>query len=141
MKSKLRTGLALCGLMVTLVVSAGAQSPSKAKIPFDFNVGDMTLKAGEYTIKSATASVPPMLVIVDADSRPQAIVNCIRIEAVENNGHRRLLFTRYGDHYFLSQIWLSETEAGASVRKGRLERELAMESSQKAQQVTLALVK
>jgi hypothetical protein len=145
MKSMFRTGLAVCGLVVTLIVSAGAQSPSKAKIPFDFIVGDKTLKAGEYVIKVAgSGSMPELLAFHDANGKPQVVVNGIRMEAVENNGRSRLLFTKYGDRYFLSQIWLvwhSGTESGTGVRQGRLEREVAMDTKHKAQRVSVALAK
>jgi hypothetical protein len=142
MKSMFRTGLAVCGLVVTLIVAAGAQSPSKAKIPFDFTVGDKTLKAGEYVIKVAgSGSMPELLAFHDANGKPQVVVNGIRMEAVENNGQSRLLFTKYGDRYFLAQIWLSETESGAGVRQGRLEREVATDTKHKAQRVSVALAK
>jgi hypothetical protein len=142
MKNKLRAGLVLLGLVVMLFVPAVAQRPSRAKIPFDFTIGKKTLKAGEYVIKAAgSGSVPELLVFQDAHGTPRAVVNGVRVEAVENNGKCRLLFTKYGNQYFLSQIWLSETESGAMVRKGPLERELAKEAGSKSQEVAVLLAK
>src|SRR5262249_25474545 len=132
-RDRLHKALAMCALLLALIVPATAQSVSKATIPFDFRVGNVTLSAGEYTIERVSPEHVELLALRDSNGQHRAIINGIRLEPVENNGHARLLFTRYNDRYFLSQIWPSDSEAGASVPKTRLERELAGNRTHRAQ--------
>jgi hypothetical protein len=142
MTSNFRSRLMLAGLVVMLAASAGAQTSAKAKIPFDFQIGDRILKAGDYTIDGdGLANAPNILVFRNARGTAKGIVNGVRIDPADNNGHgSRLTFTKYGDHYFLSQIWLND-ESGCSAPKGKHERELAMRSDFGKQEVVLAMAR
>jgi hypothetical protein len=124
MKHKLQIAVMLGAFVMLLIPSAFAQNGAKATIPFDFTVGNKTVSAGDYTIARVSSEHPQLLVLRDSDGEAQAIISGIVIEAIENNGHARLLFNKYEDRYFLSQVWLSDTESGTSVPKTRLEREL-----------------
>jgi hypothetical protein len=124
MKHKLQIAVMLGVFVMLLMPAAFAQNAAKATIPFDFTVGNKTVSAGEYTIVRVSSEHPQVLVLRDSNGEAQAIISGIVIEAVENTGHARLLFNKYDDRYFLSQVWLSDTESGTSVPKTRLEREL-----------------
>jgi hypothetical protein len=144
MKNALRTGLAICGLVVTLMISAGAQSVAKANIPFGFTMGDKTMEPGEYMISiSDSGSVPEILVLRDANGRGLALWSGNRIEPAERNGKSVLVFNKYGDEYFLSEIRLSAgltTNVHKCRRERELKRELAMHR-RTSQEVTVALAK
>ena len=48
--------------------------------------------------------------------------------ASEVQGESRLVFNRYGDQYFLSQVWMAGSDTGRDLFQSRNERNLAKES-------------
>jgi hypothetical protein len=119
------------GLLFTLAFSAMAQSSSKAAIPFDFQIGDSVLKAGVYTITAPISVNPELLMFRDSAGKSQSVHNGTRMEAADN-GPAHLQFTKYGDRYFLSQVWIHVNETGTEVQKGKAERALATDYAQHA---------
>jgi hypothetical protein len=92
---------------------------------------------------SGSGSVPEVLVLRDANGRGLALWSVNRIEPAETSGKSRLVFTKYGDQYFLSEIRLG-TGSVTSVQKCRREHELQREAamhSRTSQEVTVALAK
>jgi len=120
----LHTALETFALVLTLAVAAAAQSAAKTNVPFDFKVGDVTLKSGEYTIERVSDHQPELLALRDAAGDRKVVVNGIRLEYAGGDKGPRLVFTKSGDLYFLSQIWTSGYASGAEVRKGSLEKEM-----------------
>ncbi len=106
------------GLMASV---AHAQS-LKAEIPFEFVVGDKRMPVGEYTVKPFT---PQAVMIQSKDCNSSAIVLSSAVQAKKFQESGKLVFNRYGDQYFLSQIWTPGTFNGRLVPKSRLEREIA----------------
>jgi hypothetical protein len=120
--------LVFLGLVLAVgMPNARAQSstPLIAKIPFDFNAGEKTYPAGEYRI----ASGPSQFVIHIRSTGGQhgGFVMTMPVGANVNRpaGEGRLLFHRYGDKYFLSEVWGSGETTGRELRKTREEVELA----------------
>lgn len=107
MKIQLKN-IAISGLFVMLAIaSAQAQTPSRAEvnIPFDFSAGTAKLKAGVYTVKRSTGTT---LVIRSLDGKTKALLNApLTVGSRDAEPGQRLVFNKYGDQYFLSQIWLS----------------------------------
>ena len=116
------------GVLMMLAVSpARAQYPDvmTAKIPFSFFVGNKTFPAGEYSVtrlnpESATAA----LAIRSADGKMSKVVLTIPVQARAQRESARLVFTRYEDQYFLSQLWTPADQMGLELRKSRSERTL-----------------
>jgi hypothetical protein len=107
-------------LLVTLVASAQGQSLAykvRANIPFDFAVGEKKLPAGEYSIGRAQRSDDIAISITDAGGHTKAVT-------LDPKGKSSLVFHRYGDQYFLFQVW----PAGGSVG-----REFPVSASERAQ--------
>jgi hypothetical protein len=91
--------------MVTAVASANGQTQkSKANIPFAFVVGDKNLPAGDYTLGAITAS-GDVLRIRGVES--QESVMRLTKGANGKANHAKLVFHRYGERYFLAQVWTS----------------------------------
>jgi hypothetical protein len=107
MKKMISRTIAIIGLLFALaVVGVQAQTPSRAEasVPFDFTAGRATLKAGSYSIKRLGNS----LSIRTIDGKKTVLVNApLAIGSRDQNGGARLVFNRYGDLYFLSQVWLT----------------------------------
>jgi len=109
-------------LMVALV-SAHAQSSTSvvADIPFEFTVGGKSLKASEYSVKALTAS-GDALVISSKDSKDRAIRLTNPIEARIAPKQAKLVFHRYGQRYFLSEVWTPGERTGRKLQKSSEER-------------------
>lgn len=95
-------GLAVAGVQ--------AQAPSKVEvnIPFEFSAGTKTLQPGVYSIKRLSGNY---LTLRRVDGKSSVILNApLNLTSVDDKGER-LVFKKYGDEYFLSQIWLT-TDTG-----------------------------
>ena len=122
-------------VVVTLAaaaVPANAQSPNsvKANIPFEFIVADKTLPAGAYAVTAADAA-RDALMIQSADGKNSALRMSGPTEQ-KNKRRAQMVFHRYGQNYFLAQVWNGESsgrELAKSKQERAVERELASISS------------
>ncbi|HLO00175.1 MAG TPA: hypothetical protein VK208_17075 [Pyrinomonadaceae bacterium] len=108
MKIQILRTTAILGLFFMLAIaSVNAQTPSRIEvnIPFDFSAGKATLKAGAYTIKRTAADV---LIIHRVDGKAKALINApLTAGSRGTRAGEGLVFNKYGDQYFLSQVWLT----------------------------------
>ena len=108
MKKTVTTIIAAVGLFLTMAVaSVSAQTPTGAEvnIPFDFSAGKASLKAGTYVIIRKSDS---MLQIRHANEKKTILVNApLTIGSRDYSAGERLVFNRYGDEYFLTQVWFT----------------------------------
>ena len=113
--------------MATVVVSARAQanSPLLANIPFQFVVEDKSLPAGEYRIERMLSGNPKVLLIRSTDGRAHRTVMTMEVLANDWQAESKLIFNRYGNKYFLSQIWTAGSKSGRELPKSQRETELA----------------
>lgn len=96
----------------------------RANIPFDFNVSEKKLPAGEYTIGRATNQSDDLIVSVNnREGRSQAIRLSNAVVRPRPRGKALLVFHRYGDQYFLFQIWPAGATTGRELRKSKSERQ------------------
>jgi hypothetical protein len=77
---------------------------ARATVPFGFNVGDTWVPPGTYTITSDSGS-PNNIYIRSKDSKV-ALVTLAQPDSRRLNG-ANLVFTKYGDQYFLHEILCS----------------------------------
>ena len=98
------------------VANVQAQAPSKVEvnIPFEFSAGKETLKAGVYTIKRMSGN---LVTLRNVDDDSAVILNApVNLSSTNADAGERLVFNKYGDEYFLAQIWLS-ADSGRQVLK------------------------
>ncbi len=104
------------------VVAAQAQSNAmlKGTVPFAFTIGDQNLPAGTYTVNSMGSELQSWY---DQNGKGLCIVHTVPMGKEADLSTYKLVFHRYGDRYFLSEIW----NAGKSheVRISDQEKELA----------------
>ena len=105
----------------------------KVNVPFDFVVNGATLPSGEYTVQGL--SLGNAISIRKADQTAKALALGIRCESRETSEKSKLVFHRYGNRYFLAQIWMAGDNTGHALPKGRLENEMAQNRS--AEEVVL----
>ena len=104
---------ALTALVVALVINvAFAQSHSKAKadVPFAFAVEQNSMAAGHYSIIELSERT---LEIRNDDTNTAVAVIAQREESIKAQ-NPRLVFHKYGDRYFLAEVWSASGSAGGS---------------------------
>ena len=123
MKKQLFSLLAMSSLSVLLAAPLFAQSVEGfgVKIPFEFMIGNRTLPAGEYVVKPAGRA----LQIRGRNGQASAIALTNQAEGRRTGTDAQMVFHRYGDTYFLSQVWMPENRTGHRLLPSKLERELA----------------
>lgn len=98
---------------------AQSSTPMKVNVPFNFVAGAKTLPAGEYQVQT---DGPSVVWIRSADLKTTLNLVPNSAENAQMNGVAALKFNRYGDRYFLSQIWMGSNR-GKELPKTRAERE------------------
>jgi hypothetical protein len=133
MKRVVERVLASVGLLVVMIIAASASANAQsleyrltANIPFDFSVVDKKLPAGEYWISRAKLSNGDLIMqITSTDGHTNVnrlTIPTVRVEAMSKGS---LVFHRYGDDYFLSEVWPAGGLTGRKLPKSHAERELA----------------
>ncbi len=149
MKKELLKGFSMVTLVIVIafaaaVVSASAQSNKLviADIPFDFVVADEAMPAGEYRVRTASAQGDGLL-IQSADAKHSAIRLTNSVESKKTNA--RLVFRRYGERYFLAEVWNGADSTGRQLTRSKQERAIqrelaAIQSKSELAQSTYAIV-
>jgi len=120
--------LVMAGMMALTAVSytrvAQAQEQVVFNIPFEFVAGNSMLPAGEYTVQ--VLGPTHVLQLVDRkDSAASAFLGTNAAVATEIQSESKLIFQRYGDRYFLSQVWTAGNSRGRQLVKSAREKEMA----------------
>ena len=130
--------ISLLGAMVLVTTVASAQAQSfgyriRANIPFDFSIGDKKLPSGTYSIGRARQnSDDTILSILDGDGRSKAIPSSHSAQTWRVKDKGTLVFHRYGDQYFLYQVWRAGETTGREFAISRDERDIRRNLSQSA---------
>ncbi len=133
-KQAFRTITMLSLLLVLAAFSVNAQQLSEnsiaVNIPFDFAVGETKLPAGKYTLRRIiSTSSADQLLIQNAEARVDMRTGITRPNRTsEVQKQSKLLFNRYGNQYFLSQVWMAGSDTGRDLFQSRNDRNLANES-------------
>jgi hypothetical protein len=96
----------------------------QVNIPFAFQVGNRTLPAGEYRIQQLAADMRGIQLIRQSDGTNAMAVSTLAVEQGDKTAPPRLIFYRYGNEFFLTEIWADGTH-GQRLYKSRREKELA----------------
>ena len=99
--------IAILGIFFGLAVASQAQAPSRVEvnIPFEFSAGTTTLKPGVYTIARMSGN---LVALRNVENKSSAILNApVNLSSTDVEATERLVFNKYGDQYFLAQIWLT----------------------------------
>jgi hypothetical protein len=122
----------LCAAVAT--ANAQLSIPIRAKIPFDFNVGDKKLPAGEYTFSRLSGfSDSRTISVTSADARTRVFQSTFEASLLTAKNESTLIFHRYGDQYFLEQIFLGGEQEGTQVPESRSERNIRRQLAQSQQ--------
>jgi hypothetical protein len=123
------TALLLTLALATAVTTANGQGQPrlKANVPFEFIVGDKTLPAGEYAVSAL--GVGKEVLTIQGTQRKHDAVRLTDVTRPRLNKSAALIFHRYGNTYFLSQVWVRGDSPGWQLLKSRQERAIERELS------------
>jgi hypothetical protein len=119
------TMLSLVLMLTSVSVAAQSERSRITNIPFSFIVGGKTLPAGEYTVGPNRRDYDKVWLVQSRDGHASALFATMSVRASETQEKTKLVFRKYGDQYFLSQIWTAGGNSGRELLMPRLERELA----------------
>jgi hypothetical protein len=113
-----------CLCLAVSLTSAFAQSSQllTVDLPFAFEVNNQQFPAGHYKV-SVEAGHPAVL-LQDVKSKQAMYTISSPIRSEKTREVASLVFTRYNDRYFLSQIWMTGTDSGRELAPSRTERDL-----------------
>jgi hypothetical protein len=111
----------LLSLSAIYVHAQGKTLIRKVQIPFDFSVRDTTFPAGVYSVTRVNQE-KIMLRLSNEDSGEAVHIVTIPVQAKKSPKTAKLIFRRYGDTYFLSQVWESDEIQGHQLLKSHTER-------------------
>ena len=124
----------LAAAVLTIPLSAQAL---KFEVPFEFTVGKTAAPSGKYIINNVAGSPMVEMMGVDRGSRFFSRFVVTHGDGPNSVLQPTLVFNRYDDQYFLSQIWTRGSKSEMPV--SRVERELRKRSATAAQLVVLAM--
>jgi hypothetical protein len=107
----------------------------KTDVPFEFRVGGQSLPAGEYTVVTKS---PTMVVIRSKDGQRSAVSMTNVVQANQISVDGKLVFNRYGEFYFLSQVWTPGEEVGRKLIRSSTEQEVAAGTARTEKTILIA---
>jgi hypothetical protein len=121
---------------VTIGSISAQERAVKANVPFDFTVGNKLVPAGTYTISSES----PNVVLIRNDGRHVAIFSSAYTDGKQSNTGK-LVFHKYGDQYFLSEVLCSSVDLNLEIPTSKAEKRARVQeaSIHNASQVYVAL--
>jgi len=129
--------IATGSLLTLMAVAAQAQLPGtaiRASIPFDFIVRGKTLPAGKYEIKRINDE-PGGLMIRNVDlKRDEALFETEPVYVTKSPRKDELVFHRYGDSYFLSEVVTGGEQTAQELKPSHAERERRREMAKNQEQ-------
>jgi hypothetical protein len=112
--------LVIASTFITAGVWAQAQTPAlKATIPFDFMVNNKTLPAGTYIVSSENGMV---VRLSDPSKKGAQVVGLVQPEIATKDRGNALVFHKYGDRYFLSEIRSQNSVLNSSLPETKAEK-------------------
>ena len=109
-------------LLAACCFSVQAETRVIANVPFDFMVRNQQFVAGSYTL---TVDIPKSVVLVRGAEDAVLSLSIATTRASHGDLRAKLVFNRYGDRYFLSEVWPAGSNDGRELLPCNAELELA----------------
>ena len=117
---------ALMIIALALIVSVPmtqAQVRTRGDVPFEFSLSQQFMPAGNYEISSEGEK---LLAVRNLDSMKTCmVIESVHVQASQTSEapHAKLVFHKYGDQYFLAEIW-DGSDLGIQIRESKHEKEM-----------------
>ena len=125
MKKQILSIVATLTLIIPMAIIgfAGLRARVSADIPFNFMIGDKEFKSGEYSIGRVNSiGTSETLILRSEDNREAFNFNVNNVYG-KGEPSAKLVFHRYGNQYFLAQVFDGESSEGYGLLKSKAERE------------------
>ncbi|MGB8888169.1 MAG: hypothetical protein WCC87_15660 [Candidatus Korobacteraceae bacterium] len=123
MKRTVYSILSLLVIAMVVGVSGAHAQTQVANIPFDFSLGHKMMGAGSYELQSISQQAE---VVRNVDTNAAAIFIKSKYASALEPGHARLVFDKYGDQYFLRQVWDGNSNIGIQLPLSKREKEVSL---------------
>jgi hypothetical protein len=97
----------------------------RATVPFDFTVGNKLLPSGTYTIKQGSSNV----IVIRSYDKPIAAMSLVNQSGHTASNGGKLLFHRYGDRYFLSEILCDQADLDVQLPLSKAEKRTELQQA------------
>jgi hypothetical protein len=134
MTSRILKTMLIAGFLFSLTaVTAHAQGGNSlvVDVPFDFTVSGKSLPAGRYVVVRGTQGSADGLRLQGSDGKNAVYVLTKPIQSTANHEQGAVVFTRYGNQLFLTQVWIAGKSTGREMFKGAGERILQREAAKR----------
>jgi len=131
--------------LFTALAFAFAIHPSKAQaqvtddlevnIPFQFHAGNAKLPAGEYRIHMLDSSDLTIMEISSADGSASALLQVMDAEAKTTPNKDELIFNKYGNRYFLADVFEVGSSTGSQVLESKYEKRVSTQAKEAQEHV------
>ena len=118
----------LTGLVLLLAVAVPLHAGSilnhemTVSVPFGFIAGDKSLPAGDYSVQ---VNPERGSVVLHQAGQSPLILLTNRRESTDTPPRGKLVFKRYGSHFFLSEVWNQDNATGRALTPSAAEKEMA----------------
>ena len=97
----------------------------RANVPFDFTVGKQLLPAGTYTIKAKSSG----LIVIKNHDKPITVLTLAEPDGNKSPNGGKLMFHKYGDQYFLSEILCDSADMDVAFRPSKVEKRVQLQQA------------
>jgi hypothetical protein len=116
--------------VVSVPEVAHAQAVMYLKVPFDFYVGSQSFSAGNYQVQVSNNYVK---VVSGAGPSSFVMTNPVANRIAIGEGTGQLVFIRYDNYYFLSEVRRGGYKTAQQLIPSQLQAQIAKKSSEKQQ--------
>jgi hypothetical protein len=125
-------------IIAALAAGAGFAETYTFDVPFDFVAWNKTMPGGEYHMDKALTSPSGVVTMRSADRKTTFVVlGSSGLEHRQQTG--TLVFHRYGNRYFLAEVWTRGTTNGLKLPVSHQERELQAQGKIRSTEMTVAV--
>jgi hypothetical protein len=118
----LRTAVFVIGLLAVSATVAQTRGDVIVNVPFSFVVGNHQMQPGRYIVKPMTYGILRIFDSQDSENQTLASVHSVESRTATS---AKLVFHRYGDSYFLAQVWTGNGDIGRELPTSKAEKEIA----------------
>ena len=128
MARQLIKGMTMLLMVVALafVTAVASNAQSAANVPFEFMAGNKSLPAGHYSVSNSTSG-GEIVRIRAAKNETSVFSLTMRVNKGTAVEESKLVFHRYGNRYFLAEIWRAGEADGQKLLKSREEKAIERE--------------
>ena len=97
----------------------------QANVPFDFTVDNQVLPAGTYRIQTQS----PGLIMIRNHDKPISVLTLVNQDGTKSPNGGKLIFHKYGDHYFLSEVLCDSASVNVELLPSKAEKRVRLQQA------------